>query len=119
MSEGGQGSGSNDGARQETQRRFRRWSVAFASAIVLDEHPIASEVVDISPGGARIRLSQQAALSVGDVVTLEVPEYDHIPAQVRHRVDDYAGLMFLLDAAEELDLARHLVATESSGGEFA
>ena len=32
-----------------------------------------------------------------------------IPAEVRHTVDGYTGLLFLLDEASEIRLARHLV----------
>lgn len=97
----------------QARRRFRRWSVNLPASVSVLQAPRSCSVFDLSPAGARVRLFDGEALARGTEVVLELDGFGSIPAEVRHTVDGYTGLMFLLDEASEVQLARHLVSMQA------
>lgn len=105
------GAGPNPWQREEHQsrRRYRRWAVNLRASISVVLEPRACSVFDLSPAGARIRLLNGDTLAQGTEVLLELDGFGTVPAEIRHTVEGFTGLMFLLDEASEIRLARHLV----------
>ncbi len=91
-------------------RRYRRWSVDLQSILTIAERDHDCDIYDLSPGGARIQLIGADALSLGTRVRFDLPSFSTIPSEIRYNMSGFLGLMFLLEEAEEVALARHMVA---------
>ena len=92
-----------------TKRRFRRWSVDVSAYVEVGAISLYCTITDISPGGARARLLDAKPLALGTEVDLDLKGYGSVPAEVRHSASGVLGLMFLLDDADQIVLARWLV----------
>ena len=93
------------------ERRLRRWLVDFQALLWIEGAALDCSVQDISPGGARVRLSGARDATVGSMVELELDDYPPIVADVRHRDDYTMGLMFLHGPDEEASFGRYLIAS--------
>ena len=75
------------------RRRFRRKSVSLASALETTRGTVQCVTVDLSLGGARIRL-QQEELEPLEQVTLVLEKFGRFPGHVVWRIAADAGLQF-------------------------
>ena len=92
-----------------SRRRLRRWTVNVQAVIWIGDQAVECLVQDLSPGGARIQLSESKAIAVGTELRLDLESFSAIPAEVRYSADGTLGLMFLHDEEAEVALARFLV----------
>jgi hypothetical protein len=93
-----------------SRRRFRRWTVDLEAELRLAERTFTCLVHDLSPGGARIDLTGTEAPAIGTEVVLTMDGYGSISSEVRYAEGGELGLRFIHDSADEVRLARFLVA---------
>ena len=94
---------------KDDARRFKRWDVNFETTLTMGQERIPCLACDISPGGVGVELKTPVGISVGDRLTIDVPEFGAVPAQVRYNGDGYLGLMFVHEATSESALAKCLI----------
>ena len=87
--------------RWKERRRFRRQSVILASTLVTPHGTVQCVTVDLSLGGARIRIDDK--LEPLDQVTLVLAKFGRFPGHVVWRNPAEAGLQFS-DPPEEVAL---------------
>ena len=95
-------------------RRHRRWFVDFETTVALDGRALSCTVLDLSPGGACVRLLEPGEMAAGAVLEFELPGYGPISAEVRYDASGELGLMFLHEEDGEVEVARYLVAIEQN-----
>lgn len=98
--------------KQEPRRRFRRWPVEVRTVLGTEGQAHNCTIYDLSPGGARVILSEPMALAEGAEVTLVLEGFGVVPAEVRSCDGTELGLMFLHGEDEEVELARYLVSLQ-------
>jgi hypothetical protein len=81
------------------RRRHERKKLLWAATVEVRGQRFEGMIVDLSPGGARIRFD--AAVTAGDELTLMMKEFDALGAKVAWQREGEAGLQFLL-APEEV-----------------
>lgn len=92
-----------------TRRNFRRWLVRMEGTFHTAGKSFPCKAHDLSPGGARIEISERTRVKVGARTQLELPRYGRIPAEVRHTTGSSVGLMFTHDDEHAAALARFLI----------
>jgi len=92
----------------EALRRYPRFNYERPAALVVGDGEVDCIVHDISAGGALIRVGRD--VKVGENVTLVLNGIGRLPAEVRHREEDRAGLRFVLDPKQQLGLVKNLSA---------
>jgi hypothetical protein len=97
-----------DAANPAALRRYPRFNYERPATLAVGDGEVDCIVHDISAGGALIRVGRD--LKVGDTVTLALDGIGRLPAEVRHREDDRAGLRFILDPKQQLGLVKSLSA---------
>jgi len=95
-------------ANPEAMRRYPRFNYERPATLVVGNGEVDCIVHDISAGGALIRVGRD--VKVGETVTLVLNGIGRLPAEVRHREDDRAGLRFVLDPKQQLGLVKNLSA---------
>ena len=103
--------GAGKAGMADTRRRYRRWSVNLSGNVLVDDEPRFCAIYDISPGGARVQVAEGDEVAIGRQVMLEVDGFGEIPAEVRHSAHGFLGLRFTYEPEEEVEFARHLVAS--------
>lgn len=98
----------------QTRRRLRRWSVNIQASIWIDDIAEGCTVIDLSPAGARVKLTEPRDVALGIDATLHLEGFDSIPAEVRYSDGGTLGLMFLHGDEGEVALARYLVSRRPS-----
>jgi hypothetical protein len=86
------------------RRRFERRPMHVAASIEVRGERFEGQIVDLSPGGARIRFD--APLAAGEEMNIVLQELTQLGAQVVWRRDHEAGVRFLLapeDVAPRLE----------------
>ena len=92
-----------------TERHFLRWDVGFDGNLESNGDLVTCGICDLSPGGARVNVGGASEYAIGSPVTLVLPDYGAINAEVRHVDNDMVGLAFRHAEADEFGLAKHLL----------
>ena len=95
-------------ANPEAMRRYPRFNYERPAKLKLADGEVDCIVHDISAGGSLIRVGRD--IKVGETVTLVLDGIGRLPAEVRHREEDRAGLRFILDPKQQLGLVKNLSA---------
>lgn len=85
---------SDFGASLRERRRFERKRTLWAATVEVHGQRFEGMIVDLSPGGARIKFD--AAVAAGDELTLVLKQLDELGAKVVWQREGEAGLQFLL-----------------------
>jgi len=93
-------------ANPEAMRRYPRFNYEKPAKLMVGDGEVDCIVHDISAGGSLIRVGRD--IKVGDTVTLVLDGIGRLPAEVRHRENDRAGLRFILDPKQQLGLVKNL-----------
>jgi|Tabmets5t2r1_1033131.scaffolds.fasta_scaffold354429_1 PilZ domain len=78
-------------------RAHKRHLVSWDATLHQDGRPWECKVVDVSPGGATIRIAER--LTIDSRVTLTIDRRGDFPGEVRWQDENFAGLRFLEDVA--------------------
>lgn len=107
------------------RRKHRRWSLDWdvSAAPAKGGAAIAAQLIDISGGGAALRLA--TAVGTGELLTLDIPTIGRFEAVVVYARDDRVGVQFvqrigvkfIQDAEREWRLASLLVERMANEGE--
>ena len=81
-------------SKGETWRQQPRYECRIAATAVLDDGEVRCVVTDVSDGGARVQFAEDAALAVGTVITLRMPDREPRRATVRYVRDRLVGVGF-------------------------
>jgi chromosome partitioning protein len=92
----------------EALRRYPRFNYERPAKLKVADGEVDCIVHDISAGGSLIRVGRD--IKVGETVTLVLDGIGRLPAEVRHREEDRAGLRFILDPKQQLGLVKNLSA---------
>jgi hypothetical protein len=77
-------------------RAHERKRVLWHATLQQDGRTWACKVVDVSPGGAKIRIDER--LTIDSEVILTIDRLGNFPGEVRWQDADFAGIRFLEDA---------------------
>jgi PilZ domain len=80
----------------EEIRKHERKRVLWDASLQQDGRTWECKAVEISPGGARIRIGER--LTLNSQVTLRIERFGNFPGEVRWQDEDFAGIDFLEDA---------------------
>ena len=105
----------SDAGADVTERRFVRWGACLLGSLEVNTQPIACMISDLSPGGARVSLRGALHLSIGDMVSMYLPAYRGVEAEVRYADDAILGLAFHQSETDELAMAQHLLSLKNQG----
>jgi hypothetical protein len=97
-------------ARLKERRRFERRKLLVAANIEVKGERFEGVIVDVSPGGARIRFD--TLLTAGDELNLVLTELGQLGAQVVWQREGEAGVRFLLAPDEMAPRVQELLAQE-------
>ena len=99
--------------RGEQGRNFRRTEMALSAALLVYGQRHDCEVINISPGGACIRIDDGPNLAEGGTGQFELRDYGQIPARVCYVVSGGIGLEFTIDGRGHEALASWLEPQET------
>jgi hypothetical protein len=77
-------------------RAHKRQPVSWDARLHQDGRTWECKVVDISPGGAKIRIAER--LTINSEVMLTIDRRGDFPGEVRWQEENFAGIRFLEDA---------------------
>jgi hypothetical protein len=78
-------------------RRFDRSDLQLKAKLKQGEDSYACHIVNISAGGAKLRLASDASLAEGVDVVLDLDRLGSFPATVVWRTNKQLGIHFILD----------------------
>jgi hypothetical protein len=82
----------------EERRRFERKPVLWAASVEIRGKRCEGLIVDLSPGGARIRFKAEA--ETGDELLVVLDQFDSFGAKVIWQYDGEAGIHFVAAPAD-------------------
>lgn len=106
---------SDFGERMKERRRFERKQLLWAATVEVRGQRFEGTIVDLSPGGARIKFD--AAVATGEELTLVLKQLDDLGAKVVWQREGEAGLQFLLAPEEVAARIQQKLAMEAASGE--
>jgi PilZ domain-containing protein len=98
-------------AALKQRRRFERRKMPVAATVEVRGERFEGQIIDLSPGGARIRFD--APLAAGEELNVVLQELNQLGAQVVWRREGEAGVRFLL-APEEVAPRLEAVLTQEA-----
>ncbi len=108
---------SDFGERLKERRRFERKRLLWAATVEVRGQRFEGMIVDLSPGGARIKFD--APVATGDELTLVLKQLDELGAKVVWQREGEAGLQFLLAPDEVAARIQQRLPAESADGDAA
>jgi hypothetical protein len=98
-------------ARLKERRRFERRKMPVAATIEVRGERFEGQIIDLSPGGARIRFD--APMAAGEELKVVLQELNQLGAQLVWRREGEAGVRFLLAPQEVAPRLEAVLAQEA------